>query len=244
MTRVDKIITACATRGIMLTPTQGEQLAVYMTALLEKNRYINMTRIVEEEAFIEKNIVDSLMLTLQQVSEPKKILDLGTGGGFPGVPLAIYYPHARVTLVDGTAKKLRVVSEICEEIGLKNLTTVHARGEVLGHDKNHREQYDWVAARAVANMAVLSELCLPFVRKGGFFLAMKGENYKDELSFGETSISQKGGKVQAVTPYFLLQRQVTHVIIRVVKEKNTPARYPRSYKKINEQYGAVKKQIN
>lgn len=239
MTHADKIIKACEANGIALSALQGQQLAAYMAGLLEMNRSINMTRIVEEAEFIEKNIVDSLMLTLQEAPEPQKILDLGTGGGFPGVPLAIYYPEAQVTLVDSTAKKLKVVSGICEGIGLTNLETVHARGEVLAHDKKHRQSYDWVAARAVANMAILSELCLPFVRKSGVFFAMKGENYQEELAFSEKSIALNGGKLEAVTPYFLLQREVLHVIIRVVKEKNTPTLYPRTFKKIKEQYGAI-----
>lgn len=239
MTTAERIMQACEAKHIVLSLLQGQQLADYMVGLLDINRSINLTRIVEEDEFIEKNIVDSLMLTVQTAPEPKTILDLGTGGGFPGVPLAIYYPQAQVTLVDGTAKKLRAVSELCDQIGLSNVSTIHARGEVLAHDKKHRQHYDWVAARAVANMAILSEICLPFLRKGGVFFAMKGENYREELAFGDKSIAINGGRLEEITPYFLLQREVLHVIIRVIKEKNTPARYPRPFKKIKEQYGTI-----
>lgn len=215
--------------GIEITEDQSAQMIAYMEGLLEANARVNVTRIVDEDEFIEKHLIDSLTALQYIDHSAKTILDVGTGGGFPGVPLAIMRPEARLVLVDATGKKLAVIDTLCKQIGIDNVTVLQGRAEELGRQAEHREAYDCVVSRAVANLGLLSELCLPLVRPGGVFLALKGKNYLEEMPAGERAVTALGGKIHSVESCLLLQKDLVHVIIWVDKIASTPAKYPRSF---------------
>ncbi|MDO4287638.1 MAG: 16S rRNA (guanine(527)-N(7))-methyltransferase RsmG [Eubacterium sp.] len=229
MSNTEKLISAGAQCGIRITEAQSAKMIAYMEALLDANSRVNVTRITDEDEFIEKHLIDSLTALKYIADDAQTILDVGTGGGFPGVPLAIMRPQAQVTLMDATGKKLRVIEEICRDIGVDNVAVLHGRAEEFGKSPEYREVYDCVVSRAVANLGILSELCLPLVKVGGSFLALKGKNYQEEMAAGRQAIAGLGGKIKAVEDCLLLQTDLVHVIIWVDKISRTPEKYPRSF---------------
>lgn len=218
--------------GFKISDHQADQLIQYMTRLLKANHTVNVTRITDEKEFIEKHLLDSLTALSFIDGKAQRILDVGTGGGFPGVPLAVMLPEAQITMMDATGKKLALIKKICSDIGITNVAFLHGRAEDFGRQEDYREQYDCVVSRAVANLCTLSELCLPLVRKKGRFLALKGRNYQDEMADGEKAVSALGGKINQIASCLLLQSDLVHVIIVVDKIKNTPVNFPRSFSKI------------
>ncbi len=207
-------------------------LLTYMDKILEKNKVINLTSITDEKDFMILHLLDSLSLLSLIAKETSSIIDIGTGGGFPGIPLAIMLKNVRVTLVDSTQKKLKVIDEIAKELAIDNITTVHGRAEELGRNDHYRASFDLVVSRAVADLRVLSEYCLPLVKKDGIFLAMKGKDYQAELQAAKKAMMLLGGEIKEVKKDFLLQRQHDHVIIVTEKIKPTPYKYPRHSGKI------------
>lgn len=232
MTNIEKLIDGAAKCGITVDKDQAALMIRYMELLLEKNEQINVTSIKDPDEFIEKHLIDSLTCLRFIGCKNGLILDVGTGGGFPGVPLAIMLPAAEITMMDSTGKKLKVIEEICETLELKNINILHGRAEEFGQDPAYREGYDVVVSRAVANLRLLSEFCLPLVKKHGQFIALKGKNYAEEMPEGEKTIEILGGKIKAVEFCSLLQTDLVHVIIMVDKIESTPARYPRSFGKM------------
>lgn len=233
--QVNYIIKAAERINLQLENHQAEKLIQYMQGLLKANEAINVTRITDEHEFIEKHLLDSLTCLPYIKDGTTNILDVGTGGGFPGVPLAIMLPECEVTLLDATEKKLKVISDLCASIGINNVKTLHARAEALGKTKDYREQYDIVVSRAVANLTTLSELCIPFVKTNGAFLAMKGRSYQEEVDEAEVAIKTLGGKIKEIASCLLLQSDLVHVIIVIGKFKQTPPRFPRSFSKIKKE---------
>ena len=157
----------------------------------------------------------------------KTLVDVGTGAGFPGVPLKIYCPSLKVTLVDSLGKRLRFLEQVISELGLKGIRCEHLRAEDAGRNKKHREQYDYVTARAVARLSVLSEYCLPLAKKGGQFIALKGSRYAEEIDEGEAAVKILGGKIISAEPVKLPGLDDGRAIIKIAKIKATPAQYPR-----------------
>lgn len=235
MNKIEKLMAAGEKCGIAINQEQSRLMILYMEKLLVMNEKINVTRITDEDEFIEKHLIDSLTCLQFIDKNNKSILDIGTGGGFPGVPLAIMLPDVEITMMDATGKKLRVIENICQEIGLYNVEFLHGRAEEFGRDPAYREGYDCIVSRAVANLCLLSELCLPLVKKGGQFIALKGKNYLDEMDEGEKAIKVLGGKITGIESCLLLQSDLVHVIILVEKVKNTPAKFPRSFGKIKKE---------
>lgn len=215
------------TLDLMITETQAAQLSKYYDLLVEKNKVMNLTRITDFQDAVEKHFADSLaaLKFINTTETGKKVLDLGTGAGFPGIPLAVLLPDDQFTLVDSVGKKVDFVREAAEEIGLQNVECVHARAEDLAGNRSYREQYDLCASRAVANLSTLSEYCLPFVKTGGFFAAYKAENSSEEIENAKKAVFILGGSEPEVKTYALYKMERKLVLIRKIKA--TPHRYPR-----------------
>lgn len=206
-----------------------EQLAHftrYYELLVETNKVMNLTAITEPEEVAVKHMVDSL-LAYEDGMQGKTLVDVGTGAGFPGVPLKIYCPSLKVTLVDSLGKRLRFLQQVIDELGLKGIRCEHLRAEDAGRSKKHREQYDYVTARAVARLSVLSEYCLPLAKKGGQFIALKGSRFAEEIEEGEAAVKILGGKIISAEPVKLPGLDDGRAIIKIAKIKATPAQYPR-----------------
>ena len=213
--------------NIQIKDEQADQLLSFMDILLEANKYINLTSITEPKDFILKHIVDSLiMLSKDYVKEGIKVLDLGTGGGFPGIPLKILYPEIQITLVDSVNKKLKFIDDAAKNLGIK-VELVHERAENLGKNKKYREKYDIVISRAVANMQTLLELCLPLVKVDGLMIASKGPKYKEELDAAKNAIKILGGQVKSIEDCTIPIAELERHVIIIEKINTTPIAYPR-----------------
>ena len=194
--------------------------------ILEWNEKINVTAIRDPNEFYEKNIRDSLeVMNIPQFMKGKRILDLGTGGGFPGLPLAIACPDKEFYLLDSVAKKLKVVSAAAEEFHLDNVDVLNMRAEDMAKWPAYRETFDAVVSRAVANMSTLSEYCLPFVKKDGYFIAYKTEDAREEIEAAKKAISILGGKIEDIVPDSI--EGSGHLFVIVRKIKTTPPKFPR-----------------
>ncbi len=205
-----------------------DKFKMYMEGILEWNEKINLTAITDKDEFIRKHYIDSLLCyEFEELQKAAKIIDVGTGAGFPGVPLAIVFPEKQFVLMDSLKKRLKVVDELCRQLGINNITTLHGRAEDLARDKKHREKYDLCVARAVANTAVLVEYTLPFIKVGGSLLAYKGSDFEKELGEGQKSISLLGGKLVDERSVAVDNLGLNHKIIVINKIKNTPMQYPR-----------------
>lgn len=221
----DYIIQGLKSAEIEASNEQLEKLEKYMDGILSWNEKVNLTAITEPEEFVEKHYVDSLQaIKLAEFNEAVKVLDLGTGGGFPGVPLAIMCPEKEFILVDSLSKRLKIIDELAEALDIDNIKTLHGRFEDLGKDENLRETFEIVVSRAVAEMAVLAEYALPFVSIGGFLIAYKtgGELLDKELDGATRAIKLLGGELIRIK-----KAQGDHVLVIIKKKKKTPKEYPR-----------------
>ncbi|MGV3524524.1 MAG: 16S rRNA (guanine(527)-N(7))-methyltransferase RsmG [Candidatus Sericytochromatia bacterium] len=220
-------------RSLGLSPeTLLPRYQAFYTGLLAANQTMNLTRITDADEFWLKHIWDTLTLIPHLQPETRRVLDLGTGGGIPGVPLWLTRPELEVSLLDSVGKKLRAVHGICEQVATQEpaLThlpqTLHMRAEDAGRDKAHRETYDLVISRAVASLPVLVELCLPLVRRGGLFIAMKGPQYHSEMEDIEPVVGLLGGRLAAVAEPTLPGDQ-QRVLLVFEKRSHTPRTLPR-----------------
>jgi len=212
--------------SIKMSSKQIEQFKIYLDFLLEYNEKVNLTAITDVEGVIEMHFVDSLKGLEQAELIPNALCaDIGTGAGFPGVPLAIARPDITVALVDSLNKRLVFLNELKEKLNIKNVYTVHGRSEDLGTDPKMRQKFDCVFSRAVARMNILCEYDLPFVKEGGYMLAWKGPAVYDELAEAENAIKKLGGEVKGVFTASFEDRQ--HFIAKIKKVASTPKQYPR-----------------
>jgi len=214
--------------GVALSEPQIEMFCAYKTMLVHANRFVNLTSITDDQGIAVKHFVDSLSCLLVAGTENfNSFVDIGTGAGFPGLVLKIMNPGARALLVDSVRKKVDFVREVADSLGLDGVEALHGRAEDFGQDGEYREQFDLAVARGVANMGVLAEYCLPFVRPGGLFVAMKGPRVVDEMDAGGKAIEILGGS-QAILRHLALPYDAgERVLVAVRKERNTPAKYPR-----------------
>ena len=198
----------------------------YMKMLIEWNKRINLTAINDEKEIIIKHFIDSLTIS-KYIENAESMVDVGTGAGFPGIPIKIINKDLEVVLVDSLNKRINFLNEVIEKLGLKNIKAIHARAEDLGKDKKYREKFDVVTSRAVANMTVLVEYLLPLTKKEGKCICMKGSEIEDELENAKYAIKLLGGKVDKVEKIEISDEHMGRNIILIKKQGNTPNQYPR-----------------
>lgn len=212
--------------NIEISEKQLNQFYNYMNILIEWNKVMNLTNITEPEEIIQKHFVDSLTI-LKSIKENDSIIDVGTGAGFPGMPIKIVFPETRITLLDSLNKRIKFLEEVTNKLELKNIETIHGRAEEVAHNKNYREKYDIAIARAVAPLNVLSEYLLPFVKIGGYAICMKGVKGKEEAEEGKNAIKILGGEITNSREFNLPNTEMARTIIEIEKIKNTEKKYPR-----------------
>lgn len=213
---------------IALSEKQMEQFLQYYELLVEKNKVMNLTAITEFDEVVEKHFLDSVSLTKQMdLHQPLKVLDLGTGAGFPGIPLKIVFPELEITLMDSLNKRVLFLQDVISSLQLENIEAVHGRAEEAARNKKYRESFDLCVSRAVANISTLSEYCLPFVKIDGSFISYKSSTIEDELEDGKKGIAILGGKVKDVYKFTLPDSELQRSFVIIEKEKKTPKAYPR-----------------
>ena len=218
----------CDLAGITLTQTQLLQFGRYFDLLTETNKVMNLTALTSPQDVAVKHYIDSLLFYDKQLMQGKKVIDVGTGAGFPGIPLKIYDPSLKnLILLDSLEKRLKFLQETVNALQLSGVSFEHKRAEDAGRDKKLRAQFDIAVSRAVARLSVLAEYCLPLVKNNGFFVALKGSKYKEELLEGEAALRILGGKVTSVKEVKLPGLDDERAIIVIRKIKDTPAMYPR-----------------
>lgn len=214
--------------GISCSDLMQEQLLTYYEMLLEKNKVMNLTAITEFEDVIEKHFLDSLSIAQYvDLTGDLSLIDLGTGAGFPGIPLKIIFPNVNMTLADSLNKRILFLDEVILALGLEKIKTIHGRAEELAVHPDYREQYDLCVSRAVANLASLSEYCLPFVKVGGQFISYKSDEIEEELSAAKRAIFLMGGELKEVISFRLADTQIGRSFVFLSKVKRTPKAYPR-----------------
>ena len=220
--------------GLELTEVQYEGFIKYMRLLQEWNEKINLTAITEDEEIIKKHFIDCIKaFKSEEIKNAKTIIDVGTGAGFPGLPIAIMNPDCEVTLLDSLNKRIKFLNLIVKELNLKNVTTIHSRAEDGARNKELREKFDVATSRAVANMAVLSEFCLPYVRINGHFVALKGPAVDEELKDADKAIKTLGGEFKGLIEIEIEDTDLKHNIVEVKKIKQCPKIYPRKAGTVN-----------
>lgn len=213
-------------------PEAPSLLDGFAEALLKKNEVMNLTAITEPEAVARLHMLDCAALLNYADFDGKSLIDVGTGAGFPGVALKVLVPSLEVTLLDAQRKRVDFLSESCQALGLKNIRAVHGRAEELGRDGACRERFDFAAARAVAALPMLCELCLPFVKVGGAFLAMKSVESGAELKQAAHAVESLGGELGDIYDYAIPGADVIHRLIVIHKIRPSPEKYPRSFGRI------------
>ena len=205
---------------------QAKKLYEYMRLIIEWNKKVNLTAITEEKEIILKHFIDSIVIS-KYINENSNIVDIGTGAGFPGIPLNIVNNKANYVLLDSLNKRINFLNEVIEKEDLKNIIAIHDRVEEFGRNKKYREKFDIATSRAVAQLNVLLEYMLPLLKVGGICICMKGPNIEEELENAKNALKILGGKIETVEKINLPQSDIVRNIIIIKKEKNTPGKYPR-----------------
>ena len=214
--------------GMKLDDIKIRQFDEYYRMLVEWNKVMNLTGITEYEDVWEKHYIDSLSIVkIQNMDHFEKLIDVGTGAGFPGIPLKIAFPHLKVTLLDSLNKRIHFLNAVIDRVELKDIYTIHGRAEDYAKQETYREQYDLCVSRAVANLATLSEYCLPYVKIGGMFIPYKSGDIDDEIVDSEKAVKILGGKLLKVEKFELPGTDIGRSLVQIEKVKNTGNKYPR-----------------
>ncbi len=214
--------------GILLSHTQLEQFQRYYEMLVETNKVMNLTTIVEYEEVIDKHFLDSILIGKHMDFKTSlSVIDVGTGAGFPGIPLKIVFPQIQVTLLDSLNKRVLFLEDVIRKLELSGIEAVHCRAEDGGRNPRYREKYDICVSRAVANLSVLCEYCLPFVKPSGWFISYKSAQIQEEVKQAERAIHVLGGSLREVVPVTLPESDIVRQFVMIEKTGHTPKPYPR-----------------
>lgn len=213
---------------ITLSDRQKEQFDRYYELMIEKNRVMNLTGITDYDEVCLKHFTDSLTIVrIKNMDQVNSLIDIGTGAGFPGIPIKIVFPHIEVVLLDSLNKRLKFLDEVIEQLSLEKIATLHGRAEDYAKKKEYREQFDLSVSRAVANLSTLSEYCLPFVKQGGSFISYKSADSDDEIQQAEKAVKILGGDICKVDKFRLPESEIGRSLVEIKKIKSTPGKYPR-----------------
>lgn len=215
---------------IELTAGQTDQFMMYYELLTEWNAFMNLTAITEFDDVLKKHFVDSLSLVKAYggaLRDGVRVIDVGTGAGFPGIPLKIAFPSVKITLLDSLQKRVRFLDTVIEKLDLQEVEAIHGRAEDYARQEKYREKYDLCVSRAVANLSSLSEYCLPFVKQGGKFISYKSEKVSEEAKRAENAIGILGGKIVGQHEFYLPSSDIYRNLLAIEKRKKTPGKYPR-----------------
>lgn len=214
--------------NLVLDKNQLDQFIKYYEILVEWNSFMNLTTITEFDEVILKHFLDSISIVKSvDLSKMHTVIDVGTGAGFPGIPLKIVYPHLRITLLDSLNKRIKFLNEVILSLNLEEIKTIHGRAEDYAKQLEYRESYDLCVSRAVANLSSLTEYCLPYVRKGGLFVPYKSGTAVQEVKDANKAIRVIGGDIKEIIHFQLLDTDMERSLVIIEKKKNTPGQYPR-----------------
>ena len=213
---------------IELSDQQENKLKEYYKILVEENKKMNLTSITEYEDVVWKHFLDSALIMKDSLWNGKnKVFDVGTGAGFPGIVLAILNPESKFVLLDSLNKRVDFLKQVCDKLKINNVTAIHGRAEDFAKQKEYREQFDYVVSRAVANLTVLSEYCLPYVKEDGYFLPYKSGDIKEEAANSKKAVKILGGSIEDIISFEIPDTDMARTILKIHKTKATPKRFPR-----------------